>query len=46
MTESCCAMLMYNLGYKINFVDSGSSNNKIVHQEDVGIVSSLLRNSY
>lgn len=43
LTESCCAMLMYNLGYNINFIESGSNNIKIVRQEDVAVVTSLLR---
>lgn len=43
MSESCCAMLMYNLGYEINFVESGSSNIKIVRQEDVAVATAMLR---
>lgn len=43
LTESCCAMLMYNLGYNINFVENGANNMKIVRQEDVGVATSLLK---
>lgn len=46
LTESCFAMLMYNLGYKINFVKHGANNMKIVRQEDVGIATSLLRQTH
>ena len=35
LTESCCTMLLYNLGYDINFVESGINNIKIVRDEDV-----------
>lgn len=43
LTESCCAMLMYHLGYRINFVEGGFNNIKIVHEEDLTIVGALLR---
>lgn len=42
LSDSCCAMLMYNLGYKINFVQNSANNIKIVHQEDVAIATALL----
>lgn len=45
LTETCCAMLMYNLDFDINFVESFSDNLKIVRQEDVGMVTSLLKSS-
>lgn len=35
LTESCCTMLLHNLGYDINFVESGINNIKIVRDEDV-----------
>ena len=34
LTESCCTMLMYNLGYHINFIRSSVNNNKIASAED------------
>lgn len=43
LTESCCVMLMYNLGYNINFIEGSVNNIKIVRQEDVAIVTSLLK---
>ena len=43
LTESCCVMLMYNLGHDINFIEGSVNNIKIVRQEDVAIVTSLLK---
>lgn len=43
LTESCCAMLMYNLGYNINFVENTANNMKIVRQEDVALATALLK---
>ncbi len=42
LTESCCAMLLYNLGYNINFIEGMANNIKIVRQEDIAIFSSLI----
>lgn len=36
LNESCCAMLLFNLGYDINFIEGSVNNIKIVRQEDVG----------
>lgn len=41
--ESCCAMLLDNLGYSINFVEGSVNNVKIIRQEDIAIFSSLLK---
>ena len=46
LTESCCTMLMYNLGYEINFIEGSVNNIKIVRQEDIAVFSALLRNVY
>ena len=35
LTESCIAMLLYNLGYKINFIEGNVNNMKIIRQEDI-----------
>ena len=35
LTESCCTMLLYNLGYEINFVESSVNNIKITREEDL-----------
>lgn len=42
LNESCCAMLLDNLGYNINFVEGSVNNVKIIRQEDISIFSSLL----
>lgn len=41
--ESCCAMLMYNLGFEPNFVEGSVTNYKIIRQEDIAIVSAMLQ---
>ena len=42
LAESCCAMLMYNLGYKINLVENSVNNVKIVLQEDIAVATALI----
>ena len=44
LDESCCTMLLYNLGYDTHFIEGGPYNIKLVHQEDLPIISVLLRN--
>lgn len=41
--ESCCAMLLYNLGYYINFIEGSTNNLKIIRQEDISILTTLLK---
>ena len=43
LNESCCAMLLFNLGYDINFIEGSVNNIKIVRQEDIAIANSLLK---
>lgn len=43
LSESCCAMLLHNLGYYINFVEGSSTNLKIIRQEDISVFSALLK---
>ena len=43
LSESCCVMLMYNLGFPINFIEGSINNIKIVRQEDIAIFTSLLK---
>lgn len=43
LQESCCTLLMYNLGFKINFIEGSINNIKIVHQEDVAVATALLK---
>lgn len=42
LAESCCTMLMYNLGYDINFIEGGFNNIKIVREEDLTVFSALV----
>lgn len=44
LEETCCSHLMYNLGYELNFVEGSHNNIKIVRQEDIAILSALLKN--
>lgn len=43
LIESCCTMLMNNLGYEINFIEGGINNIKIVHEEDLKVFSALVK---
>ena len=43
LDESCCSLLMYNLGYELNFVEGNHNNIKIVRQEDIAILGALLK---
>ena len=43
MTESCFAMLLYNLGYHVNFVEGTVNNIKIANDEDIAIFSALVK---
>lgn len=42
LTETCCTMLLYNLGYSINFIESGINNIKIVREEDIATFSAMV----
>lgn len=41
LTESCCTMLLYNLGYDINFIRSHVNNIKITREEDFAAFGTL-----
>lgn len=43
LQESCCAMLLYKLGYPIHFIEGSTTNLKIIRQEDIAIFSALIR---
>lgn len=43
LTESCCAMLLHNLGYYINFIEGSTNNLKIIRQEDIAIFATILK---
>lgn len=43
LTETCCTMLLYNLGYQINFIESSINNIKIVREEDIAAFSAMIK---
>ena len=43
LTESCCTMLLYNLGYEINFIESSINNIKLTREEDLAAFGTLVR---
>lgn len=43
LTESCCTMLLYNLGYDIHFVESPLNNIKIAREEDIAAFSAMVK---
>lgn len=43
LTESCCAMLLYNLGHEIGFIEGSPTNYKILRQEDIAVVTAMLQ---
>ena len=43
LTESCCTMFLYNLGFEINFIESSINNIKIIREEDLATVGALLK---
>ena len=43
LTESCCTMLLYNLGYDINFIESNMNNIKITREEDIAAFNALVK---
>ncbi len=43
LTESCCTMLLYNLGYDINFIESSVNNIKITREEDIAAFGALTK---
>ena len=43
LTESCCTMLLYNLGYEINFIEGNINNIKIVREEDIAAFGALVK---
>ena len=46
LTESCCTMLMYNLGYPINFIEGNVNNIKISSDEEIAAFSAWIKGLY
>ena len=44
LDETCLAMMLYNMGYELQFYEGNHNNIKIVRQEDIAILSALLKN--
>jgi 2-C-methyl-D-erythritol 4-phosphate cytidylyltransferase len=44
LNETCFTMLMYNLGFDINFIESSINNIKITREEDLAAFSALVNN--
>lgn len=42
LTETCCTMLLYNLGYGINFIESAVNNIKIAREEDIAAFKAMM----
>lgn len=43
LKESCCTMLLYNLGYGINFIESSTNNIKIIEEEDIAAFAAMVK---
>ena len=43
LEESCFTMLLYNLGYDINFIESNVNNIKIMREEDIATFSAVMK---
>ena len=43
LTESCCTMLLYNMGYQINFIENPINNIKINREEDIAAFKTLIK---
>ena len=43
LIQSCCTMLLYDMGYEINFIKSGINNIKIAREEDIAAFSALVK---
>lgn len=42
LTESCCTMLLYHMGYEIHFVESHINNIKLIREEDISVFQALV----
>ena len=43
LTESSCTMLMYNLGFKVNFIETAVNNIKISREQDLAAFAAMMR---
>lgn len=42
LTESCCTMLLYHMGYEINFIESNVNNIKLIREADISVFQALV----
>lgn len=43
LTESCYTLLMYNLGFKVNFVETAVNNIKISREQDLAAFAAIIK---
>ena len=43
INESSCSLLMYNLGYNLNFIE-GTNNMSVSKEDNIAIINALLKN--
>ena len=43
LTESCCTMLLYHMGYDIHFIDSDINNIKLIRKADIAAFQALIQ---
>ena len=46
LVDSCCTMLLYNLGYDINFIEGSTNNIKISREEDIAAFSAKVKHLF
>lgn len=42
LTESCCTMLLYHMGYDIHFIESNVNNIKLIREADISAFQALV----
>lgn len=42
LTESCCTMLLYHMGYNIHFIESNVNNIKLIREADIAVFQALV----
>ena len=42
LTESCCTMLLYHMGYDIHFIESNVNNIKLIREADIAVFQALV----
>jgi len=42
LMESCCTMLLYHMGYEINFIESNVNNIKLIREADISVFQAMV----